>query len=415
MLARKGASVVVLEKDGPGSDQLISTHTIHPPGMDVLDELGVGDEVRRLSPASRLVRLQKNDAVLDIEHADGRADYCPRRARLDQSLQQAAMDAGAEVIPHTRVTGVILEGDRVAGVKATKDGIEHDFRANLVVGADGRHSTIARLVQAEEYLGYDAPRGTYWSYWNAPAIWHDEERFPFDMYVGNRKGVVRLIFQTDNDQLLIGSAPGLATCREWRHDPLAALTADLASDPLTGPLIEGQQPTERVRGTIAERFFFRRGAGPGWALVGDAGHHKDYVIGDGITEALLQARDLTKAIDSGTDKALQAWWRARDVAALPLFYFAEDEARLGPPLQMQVEMFQQVGARPDLRQAMARVMEHELSPYEMIPPLQLVKWTMSAALHGKFAVVPEFLSMGKRATAIGRELQHRKQLLKELQ
>lgn len=45
-LARKGAAVTVLESDPLGTDQVISTHTIHPAGMDLLDELGVGAAVR---------------------------------------------------------------------------------------------------------------------------------------------------------------------------------------------------------------------------------------------------------------------------------------------------------------------------------------------------------------------------------
>ena len=86
----------------------------------------------------------------------------------------------------------------------------------------------------------------------------------------------------------------------WRTDPDAALIADLASDSTTGPLIAGSAPDGRIRGTVKERYFFRRAAGNGWTLVGDAGHHKEFVIGDGITEALLQARSLAAAIAQGT-------------------------------------------------------------------------------------------------------------------
>ena len=82
---------------------------------------------------------------------------------------------------------------------------------------------------------------------------------------------------------------------------------------------------------MKERYFFRRAAGNGWTLVGDAGHHKEFVIGDGITEALLQARSLASAIRQGTDAALYRWWRARDVEALPLFFLGQDEGALGPP------------------------------------------------------------------------------------
>lgn len=413
LLARRGLSTVILDKDRLPSDQVISTHTIHPPGMDVLDEVGVGAEVRRLSPASRVVRLAKNHAAVDLELADGRAEYCPRRERLDALLQQAAADAGAEVIDRCRVTSLVEKDGRTAGVRASRDGIDCEFHASIVVGADGRHSTVAKLVGAEEYLAYDAPRGAYWGYWDMPGVWRDKERYPFDMYVGNRAGEVRLIFQTDADQLLIASAPPLDEAKRWRSDPLGALTLDLASDPLIAPLIEERTPREPVRGTINERYFFRRGAGPGWALAGDAGHHKDYLIGDGITEAVLQARSLAPAIVAGTDAALERWWRERDVHALPMFYFATDEGRPEPPATLQTIVFEHVAKDETLRRRMVRMMEHELSPYEVFAVPQIFRWTLAAALKGRPRVLGEFLAMGKRATAFQKELAHRRRLVAE--
>ena len=58
-LARAGASVLLLDKDRLPSDQILSTHTIHPPGLDVLDEVGVGDAVRAVAPPTHIVRLRK--------------------------------------------------------------------------------------------------------------------------------------------------------------------------------------------------------------------------------------------------------------------------------------------------------------------------------------------------------------------
>ena len=49
-LARAGASVLLLDKDPLSTDQILSTHTIHPPGLDVLDQVGVGDAVRAVAP-----------------------------------------------------------------------------------------------------------------------------------------------------------------------------------------------------------------------------------------------------------------------------------------------------------------------------------------------------------------------------
>jgi menaquinone-9 beta-reductase len=413
-LARAGASVLLLDKDPLGSDQILSTHTIHPPGLDVLDEVGVGDAVRAVAPPTHIVRLRKNDAVVDYGFAGGRAEYCPRRGRLDGLLQDAAASAGVEIHDRTRVTSLVRDGDRVAGVRgAGPTGQERVFRASLVVGADGRHSTVARLVEAEEYLGYDAPRAMYWGYWNAPACWRSDPAYPFGMYIANIDGHVRVIFQTDHDQLLIGSLPPVERAKAWRTDPDAALIADLASDSTTGPLIAGSAPEGRIRGTLKERYFFRRAAGNGWTLVGDAGHHKEFVIGDGITEALLQARSLAAAIGQGTDAALRRWWRARDVEALPYFFLGQDEGALGPPMELLQVVFSHVARRPTLRARMAATMEHQLSPLETFSPRQVLWWTLGAAFRGSLRVVPEFVVVGRRGTARNRELRLRRQLLAE--
>ena len=226
-------------------------------------------------------------------------------------------------------------------------------------------------------------------------------------------GHIRVIFQTDHDQLLIGSLPPVEQAMAWRTHPDAALIADLASDSTTGPLIAGSAPDGPVRGTVKERYFFRRAAGNGWALVGDAGHHKEFVIGDGITEALLQARGLASAIARGTDAALHRWWRARDVEALPFFFLGQDEGALGPPMELQQVVFSHVAKSPALRARMAATMEHQLSPLETFPVRQVLWWTLGAAFRGSLGVVPQFLARGRRGSAINRELSLRRRLLAE--
>lgn len=76
-LARAGLCVLLLDKDELPSDQVLATHTIHPPGIDILDEVGVGKAIREVCPASRIMRLNKNGNSVDIIHAEGRAGfYC---------------------------------------------------------------------------------------------------------------------------------------------------------------------------------------------------------------------------------------------------------------------------------------------------------------------------------------------------
>jgi 2-polyprenyl-6-methoxyphenol hydroxylase-like FAD-dependent oxidoreductase len=253
----------------------------------------------------------------------------------------------------------------------------------------------------------------FWGYWNAPAFWRTDPAYPFGMYVANTDGHIRVVFQTDGDQLLIGSLPPVAQALAWRTDPEIALIRDLDSDYTIGPLVAGSAPEGPVRGTLKERYFFRRGAGDGWTLVGDAGHHKEFVIGDGITEALLQARSLASAIERGTDAALYRWWRARDVEALPMFFLGQDEGALGPPMELQQIVFSHVAKSPTLRARMAATMEHQLSPTATFAVRRVLWWTLVAALRGSPGVVPQFLAMGKRGTAVNRELRLRRRLLAE--
>jgi len=148
--------------------------------------------------------------------------------------------------------------------------------------------------------------------------------------------------------------------------------ADLASDLTTGPLIAGSACDRPARGTVKEQYFFRRAAGNGGTLVGDAGHHKEFVIGDGITEALLQARSLAPAIAEGTDAALHRWWRARDIEALPYFFLGKDEGTPGPPMKLQQIVFSHVGRTPALRARLAVTIAHQLSPADTFSVRQVL-------------------------------------------
>lgn len=144
--------------------------------------------------------------------------------------------------------------------------IEHqgrsdDVASRLVVGADGRRSLVAEQVGAEEYMAYDAPRAMYWAYWDAPPAWQTD-RYPFDMYLAHIGADIRVIFQTDNGQLLVGSLPPVEVARSWKHDAASALGRNLVEDPVIGPLLGGAVPESSIRGTLKERYFFRRGAGP---------------------------------------------------------------------------------------------------------------------------------------------------------
>ena len=102
---------------------------------------------------------------------------------------------------------------------------------------------------------------------------------------------------------------------------------------------------ERVRhGRREERFlgsgdlpnFYRKPYGPGWALVGDAGYHKDPYTAQGITDAFRDAEGLAAAIDAGLtehvplENALADYERQRNAATLPIYGLTRQLAALEP-------------------------------------------------------------------------------------
>ncbi len=410
-LSRKGARVLLLDADAMPSDHVVSTHSINPLGMDVLDELGVGDAVRAVTPSSRIIRSVIDGTSADLVLSEGRAVYCARRERLDGLLQNAAVSAGAVMMDRARVTSLIRSGGRVCGVRATCGDREHAFTAALVVGADGRRSTVARHVEAEEYLGYDAPRACFWGYWPAPAMWKSDAAYGFDAYFSNVTDVMRVIFQTDDDQLVIASSPPVDHAGAWRADPSGMLETVLGADPLIRALVQSAPRIGKVRGTIKERFYFRRAAGAGWALVGDAGHHKDFSVGDGISEALRQAKGLAAAIGSDTDAALARWWRQRDVDALPMYFLGREAGSVDPPVELQRIVFECLNTVPGLKQRLVDAIDGQISPLEILSARILFPAVLAAAARGRTGALEELWSAAGRGIAMTRELRLRARLL----
>jgi menaquinone-9 beta-reductase len=314
-LARDGAKVAIIDAGAGHSDAVVSTHLVHPAGMDVLRELGLAETISQEAPAWNEWRFDIEGGVFDIPMPPGREEHAPRRYFLDGVLQDAADEAGAAFSENTRLEDVIIEAGRVRGVICSRASGPFELTADLIVGADGRNSTLAKLVGAEEYLGYDAPRGAYWADWDVPPDWRTE-RWPFQGYFASRENTIRWFAETNDRQLLIGTAPPVPEIRSWRSRHVESYVADLERDDVIASIVAQSKRASEVRGTIQERYFFRRAAGPGWALVGDAGHHKDFAIGDGITQALRDARNLATAIQRGRDdESLYRYWRERDIEA----------------------------------------------------------------------------------------------------
>jgi 2-polyprenyl-6-methoxyphenol hydroxylase-like FAD-dependent oxidoreductase len=333
LLARRGHRVLLLERARFPRDTL-STLYIHQPGVDRLARWGLLDEVRATGcPLLRRVSLSGPGLRLEgPAPAWGAAGggLAPRRHALDTILARAAARAGADFRDGCSVTGLLWDGDTVAGVRyRTPGGGTDDARARLVVGADGRNSSVARLVGAP-YLREDGRLTlalyTYWSGLPGNGLGLYSALGAAAALVPTQDGLTLVNVQLPRD------TPGL-TRDNARHAYLAGALRACAD--LAEPLAAGRQEDRLFRCTDLPNFF-RRAYGPGWALVGDAGHHKDPASAQGISDAFAQAELLAGCLAETIgdpalmEKALRQYAEERDRRWTPPYEFNLGVARLTP-------------------------------------------------------------------------------------
>ncbi len=153
LMARRGLRVLLIDRGDYGTDTL-STHALIRGGVLQLHRWGVLPRIEEAgTPAIRRAVFHYGDEVVEFSIGSSHgveALYAPRRTVLDRVLVNAAWDAGAEIRYGHVLAGLIRSADgRVRGA-AIRDraGSLVDVEANLVVGADGVGSAVARLVCA---------------------------------------------------------------------------------------------------------------------------------------------------------------------------------------------------------------------------------------------------------------------------
>jgi 2-polyprenyl-6-methoxyphenol hydroxylase-like FAD-dependent oxidoreductase len=261
-------------------------------------------------------------------------ELAPRRRVLDTILVEAAVAAGAELHEGCTVQELLTDGDRISGIRArTKGGGTISATARIVIGADGLHSMVARTVRAPMYQVMPKLTCSYFSFWSGLP-----DR---GLEVHVRERLLLVSFPTNDNLVCIGA--------QWPVDQFSTIRTDIEAYFLKS-LERAPELAERVRqGRREERFsgtadlpnFFRKPYGPGWALVGDAGYHKDPYTATGISDAFRDAELLVEALDASfcgrqqLDEALAGYEAARNQAALPQY---EETCRLAsfvpPPPQL---------------------------------------------------------------------------------
>lgn len=347
LLAAAGHDVLVVDRAAPGTDTL-STHALARTGVVQLHRWGLLPAVLDSgAPPIRRVEFHSTTGSVTRTIKDRHGvDHlvAPRRHVLDGILQDAARSAGATVLHGITVHGVVSDGDgRVAGIRAQDEsGRTVEVQARIVVGADGLRSRVARAVRAPMVEIRPSSGSTHYAYFAGdwPAM---------EYYLGD--GAFAGVFPTHGGEACVWvCSPDVWAVDRRRRGatPEAAfelMVRDAAPD--LARRLDGCTRTSTVRGMVRTPNHRRCPVGPGWALVGDAGYHRDAITGYGISDAFRDAELLSTAVDRtlrGVDveaNALATYHRTRDEMIREVFDLTCDLAEF-PPTDRFAELQKQL-------------------------------------------------------------------------
>jgi flavin-dependent dehydrogenase len=363
-LARAGRTVVALDRLSFPSDQL-STHLLMPAGVDELRRMGALDAILAANPTrSPWLELAVDSGtehaarVLERWRPSGETDYClcvPRPIQ-DVELVRAARAAGAEVRERHRFLDVLWRGGRAVGVRyADPSGTEHELYADLVLGADGRRSSVAAAVGAfRPYRASRNGRGLVFRYVDDPLAGQREGHTIYQWRDGDSFGFLFPSAPSPKALLLfMGRAEEAA---EAKRDPEGYWTRKLAEHPAMRERVRDCTNPTPLRTTGDTSAYFRASSGPGWALIGDAGHFKDPVTGQGQRDALWAGRRVAELVEpvlgdpAALDAQLRRWEAERDRECVHAYHFAnlDTDVRTVSPVLTEIVRRTSRTQTPDL-------------------------------------------------------------------
>jgi len=365
LLARRGHRVLLLDRASFPSDT-VSTHLIHPPGVEALKRWGLLDRLKATG-CPPITEYSVDVGALRIVGSPGTKDapasFGPRRTVLDKLLLDAAAEAGVEVREEFTVEELVFADGCVAGIRGHgKGGGQVTEEARVVIGADGLHSTVARAVRADTYHERPRLQASYYSYWSGLPV-----SGGFEAY--DRGDRVWASWSTNGGLTILVVTWPIAQFEANRDDIEGHYLAALDRAPAFAERVRAAKREERFVGTAVPNFF-RKPWGPGWALVGDAGYNKDFLTAQGISDAFRDADGCSAALErwlEGTstfDAEMSAWHTERDRRALPAYDFTCQFASLEPASPEQRALFQAMHGRRESCDAFFRMFAGVTSPAE---------------------------------------------------
>jgi 2-polyprenyl-6-methoxyphenol hydroxylase-like FAD-dependent oxidoreductase len=365
LLAREGAKVALVERaPDPEHYKRVCGHYIQASAVPSIERLGVLDEMRAAGAVDSHGRLWTRYGLIESDAVPASINL--RREKLDPLVRaHAVATPGVEMISGQAVTGLLAEG----GVEL-RDGTR--LPARLVVGADGRDSTVAELADVPEKT-FPHGRFSYGAYYEGPppagapdgTLWFLDPAwaaaFPTD------DGLTMYAVMLTHDQL-----------PAFREDLAGSLERFVAALPGAPPIAESRR-IGPVIGKVQMPNRMRRPAADGIALVGDAALATDPIFGVGCGWAFQTSEWLAEAIapwvrgDEPLERGLRRYRRTWTRRLAPHARMIHSYAT-GRPFDAMEKRLYAAGARdPKVAEQLGRVGTRIDSPLKVMRPGTLAR------------------------------------------
>jgi 2-polyprenyl-6-methoxyphenol hydroxylase-like FAD-dependent oxidoreductase len=267
----------------------------------------------------------------------------------------------------------------------------------LVIGADGRNSTVGNLVGSRKYNVVPSQRFAYWAFFegaNMPAEPTNEFHRWDDKFV--------IAAPCDDGLYQVIVIPELGELLRFRADlERSFMEHALACEPVAEALA-GAQRVGKFFGMLHWTGFFREASGPGWVLAGDAGHFKDPSPGRGIGDAFSQVDAVVPAIVEGLsgspeaqDAALARWGQWRDHEFADHYWFANDLGKAGHVPAVFPQMVADLHEKGEIGRFLD-LFTHREKPSQVLSPARLFGSAgrlLRHQHHGRRAVLNEVCTL----------------------
>jgi flavin-dependent dehydrogenase len=337
LLSRKGYRVLLVDRARFPSDTVCTLH-VRQPGVAALARWGLLDDLDATG-CPPLDWTVVETAGVRIEGCppplEGiRASRAPRRIVLDNLLAAAAQTAGATFWDGCAVESVLWEDGRVAGVRCQAPGVGTTaVRAPLVIGADGVRSSVSRYVKAGTLLEHPTMTCVYYAFWSGLELGRE-------LYSWEGGGIS--VLPTNDGLTLVTLTYPISEFDRVRRNAFESYMDTIRTR--TPDLYERISPgkvEERLYAMGHQPNYVRQATGPGWALVGDAGVHRDPATGQGMSAAFAQAEMLVGQLDGDladharTSEALRRFGEERDAVMIPEYHVTRHIAKLTIPPRLR--------------------------------------------------------------------------------